>query len=291
MAKFGFVTIVGRPSAGKSTLLNRLCGHKVAIVSPLPQTTRNRIRGILSEQRGQLVFVDTPGFNLSQRTLNTRLRTLVAAALNSGDQVLYIVDTTRPPGAEEQALTDLLRAGDQPLTIALNKIDLKGAYREEHYLRLADALPKGQQVPLSAHTGEGLDTLKHILFDAAAEGIPHYPADIYTDQTPTFRIAEIIREQAIQRSYQELPHALYVEIIEVEQRAPDRLWVRAAIHVESESQKAIVIGAGGVRVRAIRRASQRALAHIFSGSIYIDLRVKTRPNWRRSGDLIKRMID
>ncbi|MCL1817472.1 MAG: GTPase Era [Spirochaetaceae bacterium] len=296
--KTATVAIVGRPSAGKSTLLNSLTGHKVSITAPVPQTTRNKIRGILTEEQGQLIFIDTPGWYDSRKKFNLRMQDLVSAALAETDMALYVNDGGRPAGPEEEAIVAQLAASGRPVVAAVNKSDIASPRREENAAFIRLRLARAELVNVSAVTGSGLDELKTLLFSLAPEGPPLYPPEFYTDQEPEFRVAEIIREKAIAVSREELPHALYVDVADLETREgagaagknANQLWIRAFIVVESESQKGILVGAGGSRIKAIRVAAQKELGKIFPYRIQLDLRVKARPRWRREDNLLKRLI-
>jgi GTP-binding protein Era len=214
--KCGFAAIIGRPSAGKSTLLNALCGEKVAITSPVPQTTRNAIRGIVNRSGGQIVFLDTPGYHDSEKKLNLYLKDVVHRSLRDADVVLYVVDGTRTPGKEEHAVMDLLGKSGKPVVAVINKTDLDTPLLAEiRGLVQAHLLPKAL-LNVSAVKGSNLEGLLQAVLDHCPEGELFYPGDFYTDQNPEFRISEIIREQAIARSQQELPHAIYVEIADME---------------------------------------------------------------------------
>ncbi|MDR1317581.1 MAG: GTPase Era [Spirochaetales bacterium] len=305
--KSATVAIVGRPSAGKSTLLNTLTGYKVSITADVPQTTRNKIRGIVTEERGQLVLIDTPGWHNSRKKFNLRMTGLVSAALGETDMVLYVSDVLRPAGGEEEAVAEHLKTFPGPVIAALNKIDVEPNGLEDARCFIQSRLPQAELVPVSALTGSGIAELKTLLFARAPEGGALYPADYYTDQDPEFRVAEIIRGHAIAVSREELPHALYVEVADMETSgeagedenktgmAPDggkppRLWIRAFIIVESESQKGILIGAGGARIKSIRVGAQKELGKIFPYRIQLDLRVKVRPRWRREDAILRRLI-
>ena len=220
--KSGFVAIIGRPSAGKSTLLNAMCGEKVAITSPIPQTTRNAIRGIINRNEGQLVFLDTPGYHDSDKKLNIYLKDVVHRALDDSDVVLYVVDASRAPGREEASVMKLLGNSGKPVIAAVNKTDLDTPLLDEiRGLVLANLMPK-EILDISAAEGRNLEALVSAILAQSPEGELHYPTDFYTDQDPGFRISEIIREQAISRSEQEVPHALYVEIADMEFRGNER---------------------------------------------------------------------
>ncbi len=210
--KSALVGIVGRPSAGKSTLLNRLCGAKVSIVSPVPQTTRNRVRGILNRPEGQLVFMDTPGFHLSEKKLNRYLTDLVSVTLGDSDFVLYLVDGTRAVGDEERALLEKLRASAKPCIVAINKCDRKAFDRKEIRAVITASLPGAAIHEVSALEGGGVEALTTAILAMAPEGDQLYPAEFYTDQDPEFRIAEIVREKVIAQTRAELPHAIYVRL-------------------------------------------------------------------------------
>lgn len=291
--KSASAAVVGRPGSGKSTLINKITGHKVSITATVPQTTRNRIRGILTEERGQIVFIDTPGYHLSDRKFNLRLRDLVTGTLKEVDLILYLVDASRAAGQEEEAMADRLASLESPVLAVLNKTDLAPETLEENRLFIAGKLPRAEILELSALTGEGLPALMDRVFDLAPPGEPLYPPDYYTDQDPEFRVAEIIREKAINLTREEVPHALYVEVADMETReegGKNRLWIRAFLVVERESQKGILVGRGGTRIKEIRTAAQRDLGRIFPYRIYLDLRVKTRPRWRRDENLLRDLI-
>ena len=294
--KSGFVSVVGRPSAGKSTLVNALCGHKVSIVSPVPQTTRNRIRGIVTLPEGQLVFLDTPGYHLSERKMNLRMQGLAVKSLEETDLVLYVVDPTREPGAEESAIAGLVAAAERPVVVAVNKADLIDRSEDSRLrqvrLFISDALPRAQIHEVSARSGAGLDGLLNKLVELAPVGEPFYDAEYYTDQTPEFRVAEILREHAINATRQEVPHSLYVEIADLEMREEPytHLWARAFLVVERDSQKGILVGKGGERIRAIVEAAADECSRIFPYPVKLDVRVKTRPKWRSSESVLEGLL-
>jgi len=280
---------VGRPSSGKSTFLNRVCGAKVSIVSQYPQTTRNLVRGIVNAPQGQLVFIDTPGFHLSDKRLNLHLKELVSRALEEVELVLYLVDASRPSGAEERELMQRLEPRQEALVIGLNKIDLGNRHVPAFQSELTAVFREPRIVPLSAGTGEGVQEVLDALFALAPEGERLYPEEFYTDQPPEFRIAEIIREKAIAQTRQEVPHALYVEVSDLE-RHGERIWARCFIFVERESQKGIIVGKGGERIRRIVDQAQAELSTLFPEPVELSIRVKTRPKWRKDESLLKRII-
>jgi len=289
--KAAFVGLVGRPSSGKSTLINRICGQKVSIISPVPQTTRNRVRGIYSSDRGQLVFVDTPGFHLSEKKINVHLKELATRTLSEVEIVLYLIDVSRPPGDEERALIELLRDLEKKVIIALNKIDVEEGHVEETQEELRQTLSQAPIQLVSALTGRGVDALLDVIWQRAPEGQRMYPDDYYTDQSPEFRIAEIIREKAILQTRQEVPHSLFVDISDMEMKDGDSyLWVRGFIYVERETQKGIVVGKGGEKIKNIVRSAEQECNELFPYRVKLDIRVKTKPKWRKDEGLLKRLI-
>ena len=291
MRRSGFVSIVGRPSSGKSTLLNALCGHKISIVSPVPQTTRNKIRGILTDGRGQIVFLDTPGFHTSERTFNLRMRDLVTESLEEVEAVLYVTDATRQAGPEESELVELLGGISVPVVCAVNKVDDSRARPDDVTGFVAAHLPNAGIHRVSAVAGTGLEELTSTLFGHLEEGELYYPEEFYTDQDPALRIAEVIREKAIAELKQEIPHALFVDIADMEMReAEQELWVRAFVTVERDSQKGIVIGRGGERIRRVRIDAEAELAEIFPYRVSLDLRVKVQPKWRTNESVLNRLM-
>jgi GTP-binding protein Era len=278
-----------------------MCGEKVAIVSTVPQTTRNAIRGIVNRGEGQLIFVDTPGRHSSEKKMNKKLMNVSERALTESDLVLYVLDAFRAPGAEEEEITSLLVPLAKKTIVAVNKMDVPAADfdRAKEFVTQRLNLPNEKEsvriFPVSANTGEGIDVLLSALYAMSPEGQPLYDEEYYTDQETGFRIAEIIREQAINRLRQELPHSLYVDIADMEMKEQSGrdslLWVRAFIIVERESQKGMVVGKGGEMIKAIRLGALKELKRIFDWKIDLDLRVKTGKDWRQKDHTLKRIID
>jgi GTP-binding protein Era len=298
MAKSAVAVLAGRPSAGKSTLVNRFCGAPVAVTSPVPQTTRNAIRGIVNDPRGQLVLVDTPGIHLSGKKLNKRLYDAAFRQIAGADIVLYVLDAARPPGDEEETIAALLAPRAAVLVAAVNKMDSPAADYGRARAFLEAKFPPAcadRVFPLSALNNEGTGALLDALFTLAPEGEALYPADCYTDQDIDFRIAEIIRGEAINRLRQELPHAIYVEVADTELRGNEeqgrrRLWVRAFIVCERESQKGMIVGKGGVLIKAIGEAARKKLNRIFDWRVELDLRVKTGKDWRQNDAVLRKVL-
>ena len=287
--KAGFVALVGRPNAGKSTLLNRLVGQKVAIVSDKPQTTRNRIVGVRNGEGGQIVFVDTPGIHRPLHRLNVRMVDVAIQSIGQNDVVCAVADASEEVGGGDRFLANLLAKAPVPVVLALNKIDLvpKTALlpRMEQWSRLA---PFKELVPVSALTGENEGVLEAALLRYLPDGDPLYPQDYLTDQPERVYVAEIIREKVLRHTRDELPFSSAVlvdQFEEVDERGVMRLY--CTILVERESQKPIIIGRAGSMIKQIGTEARQELETFFNARIYLDLRVKTRANWRED----PRMLD
>lgn len=290
MAKSAFVAIAGRPSAGKSTLVNAVCAQKVSIVSPVPQTTRNAVRGIVTRPEGQLVFLDTPGFHISGKRMNQKLRDVAVDAFADADIVLYLVDATREIGAEEEALARALAPAAARLVAAINKIDAVEADIERARSFISTKFPGIPIIELSALKAEGLDTLFSALFAMAPEGPAWYPDEYYTDQEPVFRIAEIIREKIFLNTRDELPHAVYVAYKDSSRLRDGALSAEYDLVVERESQKGILIGKGGSMIKRIREEAEADLADIFEYPIRLKLSVRVDPDWKRDEKKLEELI-
>lgn len=287
--KSGFVALVGRPNAGKSTLLNRLVGQKLAIVSDKPQTTRNRIIGVRNFPDGQVVFVDTPGVHRPLHRLNVRMVDAALEALREVDVVAAVVDASVPMGRGDQYFLDIIRAAAPTKVLVLNKVDL---IAKERLLPLIDRYRQEADfadiVPVSALTGENVDRLESVLLSHLPEGEPLYDPEFLTDQPERFFVAELVREQVLQHTRDELPFATAVVVDRFEE--PDEkglMRLYCTILVERPSQKAIVVGRGGSMIKAIGTAARQELERFFGTRVYLDLRVKVRADWRED----ERMLD
>ena len=281
--KSGFVSLVGRPNAGKSTLLNRFVGQKVAIVSDKPQTTRQRIVGVRNSAAGQIVFLDTPGIHKPVHRMNRRMVDAALDALRDADVVVLVVDAASRPGAGDDFVLDLVTRAAKPGVLALNKIDL---LRKEALLpiieRYARAMDFAAIVPISAATGDGHDALDTAILAALPEGDPLYPDDYLTDQSERSLAAELVREKVLAHTRDELPFTTAVIIDQfeepVEPGGPTKIY--ASILVDTESQKPIVIGRGGDMIKRIGTEARRDLEEMLDGRVYLDLHVKVRQDWR-----------
>ncbi|QEN05002.1 GTPase Era [Thiospirochaeta perfilievii] len=290
--KSGFIAIIGRPSAGKSTLLNTICGYKISITAQSPQTTRNKIRGIYTDtDKGQIVFLDTPGYHISDKKFNNYMMEAVHSSISEADVVMYVVDSTKVLGKEEQEIINIVNSSNKPLILVLNKMDIKNKALEEMRGLLAVNIKPKAILEISALKEQGITELKDALIENCPEGPLMYPAEYYTDQEPEFRMAEIIREKAIRRVKDEVPHSIYVEMADTEyNEAENTMWVRAFLTVEQESQKGFVIGHKGETIKKIRIGAQRELNKIFPYKIKLDLRVKVNKRWRRKDYLLKGIL-
>jgi GTP-binding protein Era len=296
--KSGFVTIIGRPNAGKSTLLNALVGEKLAIVTHKPQTTRTRVQGIVNLPRvkagegrkarpaAQIILIDTPGVHRAQTSLDKKMSQEIREGLNGCDLVLAIVDAARSPSSEDGYVFEMLRKTDTPAFLLLNKIDLIGkdkllplidSYRQVHEFR--------EIIPISALKANGLDRLLHAMVAALPPNPPYFPADQLTDQPQRFLAAEIIREQVLLATEEEVPYASTV-IVERFEGGPKLTKISAVIYCEREGQKAILIGKGGAMLKKIGTAARMEIEKMLGARVFLELFVKVRPGWREQREFI-----
>lgn len=285
-----FVAVVGRPSAGKSTLVNTMCGHKVAIVSPVPQTTRNTVRGIKTGEDYQLVFLDTPGLHDSEKMINRRLRDLAVHALSDADLVLYVIDSTRAPGPEEESIAEKVLPFLGKTLVAVNKIDAHDSDITRTRLFLAERLSGARVYDISASQGTGVEALTAMLAQSAPVGPAYYPAEYYTDQEPVFRISETIREKVFLHTRNEVPHAVYVEYTAHHMLDDGTLVYEGDLIVERDTQKGILIGKGGAMIRQIREEAEHDLAQIFDYPVRLSIKVRVEPDWKKDDKLLKKLI-
>jgi len=279
----GYISIVGRPNAGKSTLLNRIVGEKIAIVSDKPQTTRTRILGVKNYPGGQAVFVDTPGIHRPLHRMNVRMVDAAVDTLREVDAVMLVHDASSRPGHGDEFVTKLLKDVDVPVVLVLNKIDLVS---KSTLLPLIDRLRSWREftaiVPVSAATGDGVEALERELLAQLPEGERLYPEDYLTDQPERVLVAETVREKVLAHTRDELPFstAVAVDAFEEPERDGGLLRVFCTIYVESESQKPIVIGRAGSMIKTIGTEARQDIARFFNCKVYLDLRVKVKPDWR-----------
>ena len=283
MTRSGYVAIVGRPNAGKSTLLNRIVGEKIAIVSDKPQTTRTRILGAKNYPAGQIVFVDTPGIHRPLHRMNVRMVDSAVDALGEVDAVVVVHDASAKLGHGDEYLAKLLKKVDVPIVLALNKID---RIRKSSLLPMIEKLQSwtsfAEIVPVSAATGDGVESLERVLLAAMPEGDPLFPEDFLTDQPERALVAETVREKVLHHTRDELPFSTAVTIDQFDEPArPGGLMrVFCTIFVESESQKPIVIGRAGSMIKKIGTEAREDIERFFECKVFLDLRVKVKPDWR-----------
>jgi GTP-binding protein Era len=288
--KSGFVSFVGRPNAGKSTLLNRLVGQKVAIVSDKPQTTRHRIIGVRNTPEAQVVFIDTPGIHKPMHRMNRLMVDAAISTLREVDVAVLVIDALVPPGPGDRFVRDLVVKAGVPVIVALNKVDRIS--KPKLLPLIAEYARVGEFrgiVPLSALDGDGVDRLEREIVDALPEGEPLYPEEYLTDQSERALAAELIREKVLRYTHDELPYTTAVLIDQFEE--PDRegglTRIHASILVDTESQKPIVVGKGGEMIKRIGTDARKDLEQMLGGKVFLDLHVKVREDWRDD----ERMLD
>ena len=290
--KAGFVSLVGRPNAGKSTLLNRFAGQKLAIVSDKPQTTRHRITAVHNTPAGQLVFIDTPGIHKPMHKMNKRMVDAALSTLKEVDAVVLVVDVSSPPGAGDRFVLELVTTSGRPAILALNKIDR---------VKKPDLLPLMQTyastgsfsaiVPVSALDGDGVLALERAILDVLPEGEPLYPEDYLTDQTQRTLAAELIREKVLRYTRDELPFTTAVVIDQFEEPGEGGLTrIFASILVENPSHKPIVVGKGGAMIKRIGTDARKDLEEMLEGRVFLDLHVKVREDWRDDDRILDEML-
>lgn len=281
--KSGFVAIIGRPNVGKSTLLNQLVGQKIAITSPVAQTTRNRLRGILTTPEAQIIFIDTPGIHKPHHELGKILVKNAKKAINLVDSVLLVVDASVPAGGGDQYIVDLLRHSETPVILGLNKSDLQADESGEITNSYQNLIQKQDWslIRFSALQKTGLDILKNSLISQLPPGPYYYPPELVTDMPERLIMAELIREQILHLTHQEIPHSVAIAIEKIEEM-PRKTKILAAISVERKSQKGIIIGKKGAMVKAIGTAARAQIEKLISGEVYLELFVKVEPKWRQS---------
>ena len=289
--KSGFISILGRPNVGKSTLFNRILGERIAIVTKKPQTTRNRILGIKNVEGGQFIFLDTPGIHEGRSELNQRMVQTAIASGRDADVLLFMIEAISPLIEKDREMFESLKGSDGLPFLVVNKIDL---VKKETLLPLMDQYqrlhPFQEIIPLSAITGEGVDILLDEILKVLPESAPYYPEDMITDQTERFWVSEIIREKVIQQSYHEIPYSTAVTIEEFKEHHEKNLAVvRGTIYVERDSQKKILIGRGGQKLKQIGEAARKEVEALLGTKVFLDLWVKVERNWTQDPRALNRM--
>jgi GTP-binding protein Era len=287
--KSGFVGVVGRPNVGKSTLVNRMVGSKVAITSKRPQTTRNAIRGVVNGEGFQIVLVDTPGLHKPRTELGNRLNALVYGTLADADSVIFVIDATASIGPGDRLIAERLIESRASVVVAVNKIDV--ASREQTVSQLVEAAewPFEHYFPTSARTGEGVAEMVEEVVSRLPEGPRYYPEDMLTDQPESLVIGEIIREKFLDRLNDELPHALVVQVEDIQQREDGLIDIAADLIVERNSQKGIVIGKGGSLLKTAGTEAREELETILGDRVNLKLHVGVEKDWQRRPQLLDRL--
>lgn len=293
--KSGFVAVVGRPNVGKSTLVNRIVGHKVSIISSRPQTTRSTIRGVRTyfgadgEPEWQMVLVDTPGLHRPRTELGTRLNRLVYGSLAEADAVIFVLDATGPIGPGDRLIAERLEEAETPVVVALNKVDAASRAEVLSQLAAAGEWDFGAYVPISALEGAGVDELIGEVVSLLPEGPLYYPPDQWSDQPESVVISEIIREKFLERLREELPHSLLVRVEDIEERDDGLLTIHADVIVERKSQKGIVIGKGGSLLKVAGSEARAELEALFGTKVNLQLQVTVEKDWQRRPVLLDRL--
>ena len=281
----GFVAVAGRPNVGKSTLVNALAGGKVAIVSDKPQTTRRRIAGVANGKDYQLVLVDLPGFQRPLDPMTERMQRTVDQAFEDVDAVLFVLSARDRIGAGDRFIAQRVFSLGVPVVIALNKVD---RLKPGHIATQMDTASKLGDFhalhPVSAKTGDGIDALRDELVELLPEGPAYFPPDQRSDLSIEDQVAELVREKALALTREEVPHAISVEVEELDEKV-----VRANVYVETESQKQIVVGRGGAIVREIGTRARPEIEHLLGHPVFLELQVKVKPRWRRDEQLLERL--
>jgi GTP-binding protein Era len=289
--KSGFISVVGRPNVGKSTLVNALVGQKVAITSSRPQTTRNTIRGVLNleEPPTQFVFIDTPGLHKPKNALGERLNRLVYGSLAESDVIVFVLDATQKIGPGDRLIAERVAEAGTPVVAILNKVDRATPEQIGDQLAEAAAWDLTAYVPISALKGDGLDRVLGELEPLLQEGPQFFPAEMKSDQPDELLAGELVREKYLARLTEELPHSLAVVVDELTTRKNGTVYIAASVYVERDSQKGIVIGKGGALLRTVGAEARKELEAIFGADVFLDLRVKVEKDWQRREQLLDRL--
>jgi GTP-binding protein Era len=289
--KSGFAGIVGRPNVGKSTLLNNLMHRKMAIISEKPQTTRNKIRCVLTRDDAQIIFVDTPGFHKPKNALGERLNKAVRETFSEVDTIIFMLDGTQTIGKGDLFIAGELERLDTPVITVLNKIDKLNGNQVEAQITVAEKLGEFEEViPVSAKSGENMHALIEAIVGLLPEGPKYYPDDMVTDRPVSFIVAELIREKALQLTREEVPHSVAVLVEEMEKREDkDLIDIYAVIYVERDSQKGIVIGKGGRMLKEIGTRARQEIEPLLGDKVFLKLQVKVEKDWAKRPQMIKRL--
>ncbi|UXR77329.1 MULTISPECIES: GTPase Era [unclassified Staphylococcus] len=288
--KSGFVTIIGRPNVGKSTFVNRVIGHKIAIMSDKAQTTRNKIQGVMTQDDAQIIFLDTPGIHKPKHKLGDYMMKVAKNTLSEIDAVMFMVNANEEIGRGDQYIMEMLKSVKTPVFLVLNKIDLvhpdelmPKIEKYQSYMSFAEI------IPISALEGHNVDHFLNVLKSYLPEGPQYYPDGQISDHPEQFVVSELIREKILQTTSEEIPHSIGVNVERMIQETEDRVHVEAVIYVERDSQKGIVIGKGGKKLKEIGKRARLDIEHLLGSKVYLDLWVKVQKDWRNKSQFIKQM--
>ncbi|PCF64795.1 GTPase Era [Staphylococcus intermedius] len=288
--KSGFVTIIGRPNVGKSTFVNRVIGHKIAIMSDKAQTTRNKIQGVMTQSDAQIVFLDTPGIHKPKHKLGDYMMKVAKNTLSEIDAVMFMVNVNEEIGRGDEYIMEMLKTVKTPVFLVLNKIDLvhpdalmPRIEQYQSYMHFAEI------IPISALEGHNVDHFINVLKSYLPEGPQYYPDGQISDHPEQFVVSELIREKILQTTSEEIPHAIGVNVERMTQESEDRVHIEAVIYVERDSQKGIVIGKGGKKLKEVGKRARMDIEHLLGSKVYLDLWVKVQKDWRNKSSFIKQM--
>ncbi len=288
--KSGFVSIIGRPNVGKSTFVNRVIGHKIAIMSDKPQTTRNKIQGVMTQEDAQIIFLDTPGIHKPKHKLGDYMMRVARNTLAEIDAIMFMVNINEEIGRGDEYIMEMLKHGDTPVFLVLNKIDL---------VHPDDLMPKIEQyqtymdfteiVPISALEGHNVDHFIEVLKSYLPEGPKYYPDDQISDHPEQFVVSELIREKILHLTSEEIPHSIGVNVDRMIKESESRVRIEATIFVERNSQKGIVIGKGGEKLKEVGKRARLDIEHLLGSKVYLELWVKVQKDWRNKVNFIRQM--
>lgn len=288
--KSGFVTIIGRPNVGKSTFVNRVIGHKIAIMSDKAQTTRNKIQGVMTTNDAQIIFLDTPGIHKPKHKLGDYMMKVAKNTLSEIDAVMFMVNVNEDIGRGDEYIMEMLKNVKTSVFLVLNKIDL---VHPDALMPKIEAYQKYMEfteiIPISALEGLNVDHFIQVLKSYLPEGPQYYPDGQISDHPEQFVVSELIREKILETTTEEIPHSIGVNVERMVQEAEDRVHIEATIYVERDSQKGIVIGKGGKKLKVIGQRARKDIEHLLGSKVYLDLWVKVQKDWRNKSNFIKQM--
>jgi len=286
--KSGFAAIIGRPNVGKSTVLNRLVGEKIAIVTQKPETTRNKIQGILTRPDAQVIFVDTPGIHKPKNLLGKQITQVAKDTLLEVDLIIFIIDVTKGITPEDELIFNLVKAAKKPAILLINKIDLRSKSLALPLIEEAAKLYNFKEIiPTSASNGDNMDALLEKVIEYLPEGPKYFPDEQYTDKNEKFMVGEIVREKTLELTREEVPHSVAVLVEEFAERPKKLVYIRAVIYVERSSQRKIIIGQKGQMLKLIGEAARRDIQKFLNRHAYLELWVKVHENWRKDPAALK----